>query len=119
MERVFSTAIKPSQFTLAAILLLGALPAFAADSHKGINLYTVPQEIALGRQMAAEVEKQAHLVDDPIIAEYVNRLGQNLALRANAEFPITVKMIQSDEVNAFTLPGGFCLSEFPGDEDGR
>jgi predicted Zn-dependent protease len=57
--------------------------------------------------MAAEVEKQARLVDDPIVAEYVNRLGRNLAMRANASFPVTVKMIQSPEINAFTLPGGF------------
>ena len=61
----------------------------------------------MGRQMAAEVEKQSHIVEDPIVAEYINRLGQNIALRANAEFPITVKMIQSDSIDAFTLPGGF------------
>ncbi len=82
-------------------------PAFAADQHKGINLYSVAQEVALGRQMSAEVEKQARLVEDPIIAEYINRLGQNIASQAKAEFPVTVKMIESDEVNAFTLPGGF------------
>jgi predicted Zn-dependent protease len=92
---------------LAALLLASALPAFAADDHKGVNLYSIPQEIALGRQMAAEVEKQAHLETDPTVAEYINRLGQNLAIRANAPFPVSVKMIQSDEINAFTLPGGF------------
>jgi predicted Zn-dependent protease len=92
---------------LAALLLIGAIPAFAADDHKGVNLYSIPQEIALGRQMAAEVEKQARLEADPIVAEYINRLGQNLAMRANAAFPVSVKMIQSDEINAFTLPGGF------------
>jgi len=84
-----------------------ATQLFAADAHKGIDLYTIPQEIALGRQMSAEVEKQSHLISDPIISEYINRLGQNLALHANADFPVTVKMIQSDEINAFTLPGGF------------
>lgn len=94
-------------FPLIAVLLIGGLPIFAADDHKGINLYTISREIALGRQMAAEVEKQAHMIDDPIIAEYVNRVGQNLALRANADFPVSVKMIQSDDINAFTLPGGF------------
>src|SRR5580704_11255680 len=91
----------------AILLLAGVIPAFAADDHKGVNLYSIPQEIALGRQMAAEVEKQAHLEADPMIAEYINRLGQNLAIRANAAFPVSVKMIQSDEINAFTLPGGF------------
>jgi predicted Zn-dependent protease len=92
-------------FSLLAVLLTAALPAAAAS--KPINLYSVPQEIALGRQMAAEVEKQTRLTADPIISEYVNRLGQNLAFYANADFPVTVKMIQSDEINAFTLPGGF------------
>jgi beta-barrel assembly-enhancing protease len=92
---------------LAALLLSCSIPAFAADDHRGVNLYSIPQEIALGRQMAAEVEKQAHLEADPIVAEYINRLGQNLALRANAAFPVSVKMVQLDEINAFTLPGGF------------
>jgi predicted Zn-dependent protease len=92
---------------LAALLLACAIPAFAADDHRGVNLYSIPREIALGRQMAAEVEKQARLEADPIVAEYINRIGQNLAIRANAAFPVSVKMIQSDEINAFTLPGGF------------
>jgi len=95
-----------------ALLTIAALPVFAvnalaADAHKGIDLYTISQEVALGRQMSAEVDKQAHLISDPIVAEYINRLGQNLARHANADFPVTVKMIQADEINAFTLPGGF------------
>ena len=96
-----------SQIALAAVLLLAALPLCAADPHKGIDLYTISQELALGRQMSAEVDKQSHLIADPIVSEYINRLGQNLALHASADFPVTVKMIQSDEINAFTLPGGF------------
>lgn len=97
------------RIAFAILAMAAALPVFAADDHagKGIDVYTISQELALGRQMAAEVEKQARIVDDPIIAEYVNRLGQNLAMQANAPFPIRVKMIQSDEINAFTLPGGF------------
>jgi beta-barrel assembly-enhancing protease len=101
------THMTRSSLILFATVFLSAAPGFSADSHKAINFYTIPQEIAMGRQMAAEVEKQSHIVDDPIVAEYINRLGQNIALRANAEFPITVKMIQSDSVDAFTLPGGF------------
>jgi len=89
------------------LLCAAAFSAVAGDGGKGLNLYSIQQEIAMGRQMAIEVEKQAHVVDDPLIAEYVNRLGQNLALHANAEFPVSVKMIQADDVNAFTLPGGF------------
>lgn len=87
----------------SAVFLTGLSPAFAAD----INLYSVAREISMGRQMAAEVEKQAHVISDPITSEYINRLGQNIALHANAEFPVTVRMIESDEINAFTLPGGF------------
>ena len=98
---------RSSRIPLGAVLLFGVLQTLAASDHEGVNLYSVQQEVALGRQMAAEVEKQTWLVDDPIVAEYINRLGQNLALRANAEFPLRVKMIQSDEINAFTLPGGF------------
>ena len=66
-------------------MLLAGVPLFGASDRPAINLYSVPQEIALGRQMAAEVEKQAHIVSDPIVAvEYINRIGQNLALRSGA-----------------------------------
>ena len=65
------------------------------------------KEIALGRQLAAQVEQQAKLVEDPIITEYVNRVGQNVVLHSDAKVPFTIKVIDSDEVNAFALPGGF------------
>jgi predicted Zn-dependent protease len=73
---------------------------------KGINFYSIEKEIALGKQLAVEVEKQAKMVDDPIVGEYVNRLGQNLARNSDAKMPISFKIIDSDAVNAFTLPGG-------------
>ena len=57
--------------------------------------------------MAQEVERQARLIEDPTIAKYVNRLGQNLARNSDAKVPFTVKIIDSDEVNGFALPGGF------------
>src|SRR5215217_7657316 len=65
------------------------------------------KEVALGRQLALEVEQQAKLVEDPIITEYVNRVGQNVVLHSDAKIPFTIKVIDSDEVNAFALPGGF------------
>ncbi|MGH9948060.1 MAG: M48 family metallopeptidase [Pyrinomonadaceae bacterium] len=65
------------------------------------------KEIAIGRQLALEVEQQAKLVTDPVITEYVNRVGQNLVLHSDAKIPFTIKVIDSDEVNAFALPGGF------------
>jgi predicted Zn-dependent protease len=90
---------------LAAHLL--TFPALAEDPGKGINFYSLEKEIALGKQMAQEVERQAKIVDDPIVSEYVNRLGQNLAHNSDAIVPFTVKVIESDDVNAFALPGGF------------
>src|SRR3569832_12131 len=61
----------------------------------------------IGRQLAMEVEQQAKMVDDPVITEYVNRVGQNIVLHSDAKVPFTIKVIDSDEVNAFALPGGF------------
>lgn len=65
------------------------------------------KEMQIGRQLALEVEQQAKLVDDPIITEYVNRVGQNIVLHSDAKVPFTIKVIDSDEVNAFALPGGY------------
>src|SRR6266852_6694627 len=76
------------------------------DVGKGINFYSIEKEIALGQQLAIKVEKQAKRVDDPIVGEYINRLGQNLARNSDAKMPVTFKIIDSDSVNAFTLPGG-------------
>lgn len=65
------------------------------------------KEVRLGRELAAEVDRQAKFVDDPLITEYVNRVGQNIVLHSDAKVPFTIKVIDSDEVNAFALPGGF------------
>jgi predicted Zn-dependent protease len=65
------------------------------------------KEMQIGRQLALEVEQQAKMVDDPVITEYVNRVGQNVVLHSDAKIPFTIKVIDSDEVNAFALPGGF------------
>lgn len=68
---------------------------------------SLEKEVALGRQLSAEVDRQAKFVDDPTVTEYVNRVGQNLVLHSDAKIPFTIKVIDSDEVNAFALPGGF------------
>jgi len=65
------------------------------------------KEVRQGREAAAEVDRQAKFVDDPVITEYVNRVGQNIVLHSDAKVPFTIKVIDSDEVNAFALPGGF------------
>ncbi len=72
-----------------------------------INFYSLDKEVAIGRQFAQEIDRSAKLVDDAVIAEYVNRVGQNLVLHSDAKVPFTIKVIDSDEVNAFALPGGF------------
>src|SRR5579862_2730088 len=104
--------------TLTAVFLL-AFSLLAADKKtdpdeignrdvgKGVNFYSIEKEIALGKGLAMEVEKQAKIIDDPVIAEYVNRLGQNLVRNSDAKVPFTIKVIDSEEVNAFALPGGF------------
>src|ERR1700692_2156666 len=104
--------------TLTAVSLLG-FSLLAADKKKdpdeignrdvgkGVNFYSIEKEIALGKGLAQEVERQAKIVDDPVIAEYVNRLGQNLVRNSDAKVPFTIKVIDTEEVNAFALPGGF------------
>jgi predicted Zn-dependent protease len=74
---------------------------------KGINLFSLEREIALGKQLAQEVERSSKMIDDPVVTEYVNRVGQNLVRNSDARVPFTIKVIDSDEVNAFALPGGF------------
>ncbi len=115
--------MKRRSVTLVAMLaLLNTLSvgAFAGDDKKkdpdaigdrnvgeGINFYSLEKEIALGKQLAQEVERQAKVIDDPIIAEYVNRVGQNLVRNSDAKVPFTIKVLDTEEVNAFALPGGF------------
>lgn len=65
------------------------------------------KEVRIGRELAAEVDRQAKFIEDPVITEYVNRVGQNIVLHSDARIPFTIKVIDSDEVNAFALPGGF------------
>src|SRR3974390_2095454 len=103
---------------LASVSLL-TVGAFASDKKndpeeignrdvgKGVNFFSLEKEIALGKQLAQEVERQAKIIDDPVIAEYVSRVGQNLVRNSDAKVPFTIKVLDSEEVNAFALPGGF------------
>jgi predicted Zn-dependent protease len=72
-----------------------------------IDFYSLEKEAALGAQLAAQVAQQAKLIDDPIITEYVNRVGQNIVLHSDAKVPFTIRVVDSDDVNAFALPGGY------------
>lgn len=78
------------------------------DINKGNwNFYSADKEIGIGRQLAADIDSKAKFITDPQISEYVNRVGQNIVLRSDAKIPFTIKVVDSPEVNAFALPGGF------------
>jgi len=103
-----------------ALLLTAPFPALPKDKDKKdpdaigdrnvsgkVNFYSLEKEIALGKAMAQQVERQSKVINDPIISEYVNRIGQNLVRNSDAKVPFTIKVIEDPTVNAFALPGGF------------
>jgi predicted Zn-dependent protease len=118
----WSLILKPVS-SLSAFLLLAfcvAPAAFAADNKKKdpdaigdrtvtckVNWYSLEKEISLGKQLAQEVERQSRIINDPVVSEYVSRVGQNLVRNSDAKVPFTIKVIDGEEVNAFALPGGF------------
>jgi predicted Zn-dependent protease len=71
------------------------------------NWYSTETEIKIGKSYSMEVEKSSKLITDPVVSEYVNRIGQNIVKNSDCKVPFTIKVIDSDEVNAFALPGGF------------
>lgn len=78
------------------------------DINKGsINFYSKEKEMAIGAQLASELDRQLKFVTDPVVVEYVNRIGQTIAQNSDAKIPFTIKVVDSPEVNAFALPGGY------------
>ena len=71
------------------------------------NFYSTNWEISNGKQYSMEIEKSAHMVTDPVVVEYINRVGQNIVKNSDCKVPFTIKVIDSDEINAMALPGGF------------
>ena len=71
------------------------------------NWYTIDGEIKTGKQFADEIEKSTRFITDPVVTEYVNRVGQNIVKNSDCKVPFTIKVIDSDEINAMALPGGF------------
>jgi len=103
---------------LLAMFCLAALPVRGGDDKKDVDeignrkvahksIISEEKEIAIGKQYATEVERQAKLLNDPVINEYINRVAQNVARNSDLKIPLTVKVIDSPELNAFALPGGF------------
>ena len=77
------------------------------DIGRGMNFYSLEREQALGRELASEIESQSRMVTDPLVTEYINRIGQTLVRNSDARVPFVIKVVDNDEVNAFALPGGF------------
>ncbi len=76
--------------------------------NKGMgNWYSLDKQVAMGREYSQQVEHGAKLINDPVVTEYVNRIGQNLVRNSDSKVPFTIKVIDTDEINAFALPGGF------------
>jgi predicted Zn-dependent protease len=71
------------------------------------NWYSLEKQVAMGRSYSQQVEHGAKMINDPVVTEYVNRVGQNLVRNSDAKVPFTIKVIDTDEINAFALPGGF------------
>jgi len=105
-------------FMLAAIVLWVSLPGWADDKRDDVDdignrnvahhsIISQEKEIAIGKQYADQIDKQAKILKDPVINEYVNRVAQNLARNSDLKIPLTIKVIDDPAINAFTLPGGF------------
>jgi predicted Zn-dependent protease len=87
---------------------LGAIGNRNVGCGRGIgNWYSVEGQINMGRQYAEQIDSSSKLIKDPVITEYINRLGQNLVRNSDSKVPFTIKVIDSDAINAFALPGGF------------
>jgi len=77
------------------------------DVDKGLDFYSLEKEIALGRELSRQIDSSVHLVRDPVVTEYINRLGQRLVRNSDAKVPFTIKVVDDDDINAYALPGGF------------
>src|SRR5437764_9175359 len=73
----------------------------------GMDWYSIEKEVRMGKEFAQQIEQSMRMVQDPVVNEYINRIGQNLVRNSDAKVPFTIKVVDSDEVNAFALPGGF------------
>jgi predicted Zn-dependent protease len=112
------TKCRLTTLLLAVVFCWSVLPTRAADKKGDVSeignrrvahrsIISEEKEIAIGKQYATEIDRSAKLLTDPVINEYVNRVAQNIARNSDLAIPLTVKVIDSPEINAFALPGGF------------
>ncbi len=94
--------------TLSTMKNIDAIGNRNVGCNKGMgNWYSLDKQVAMGRAYSQQVEHGAKMVQDPVVTEYINRLGQNLVRNSDAKVPFIIKVIDTDELNAFALPGGF------------
>ena len=87
---------------------IGAIGTRKIGCSRGFgNWYTLERQIAMGKDYSRQIESTSRLITDPSISEYINRIGQNLVRNSDSQVPFTIKVIDSDDINAFALPGGF------------
>ena len=87
---------------------LNAIGSRNVGCNRGLgNWYSLDSQVNMGRQFAQQVEQTSHVIKDPVVNEYVNRIGQNLARNSDTHLPFTIKILDIEEPNAFALPGGF------------
>ena len=87
---------------------LNAIGSRNVGCNRGLgNWYTLDAQVRMGQEFARQVEQSSHLITDPVVNEYVNRLGQNLARNSDTHLPFTIKVLDIDVPNAFALPGGY------------
>ncbi len=112
--------LRPSISLSLVLLLVTPFAAFSGEDKEKdpdaigdrnvsgkVNFYSLEKEIALGKQLAQQVERSSKVINDPVLSEYINRVGQNLVRNSDAKVPFTIKLIEDPTVNAFALPGGF------------
>jgi len=108
-----ASAVSDGSDCLMAGVKRGSINDVNAVGHRKIggrglgNWYSTKTEMAWGSEVAQQVMKSSKIVTDPVVEEYVNRIGQNIVKNSDAKVPFTIKVIDSDEINAFALPGGY------------
>ncbi len=103
--------VKGATVVVVILLTLALASPGLADRTKlkpGWNVFSVQQDIEIGKEVSKQAEQQLVLLNDKKVDDYLNRLGQKLALKApGAKYPYQFKCVNDASINAFALPGGF------------
>jgi len=93
---------------LVALIVSAGVASAQTNIKPGFNLFSPQDDVQIGAQSAAEAEQQLPILRDPTVTAYVNRIGQRLAANAGGPgFQYQFKVVNSSDINAFALPGGY------------